>query len=77
MAMSEAIGPKFRFIGKDAGDCMVRYCFENAEYLAIWNRTMTSKKETMIIKRAVCHSHREAIESKPWNEVSEIFRYTC
>jgi hypothetical protein len=66
--MSEAIGhrflPRFLLIGKDAGNCMVRYCFEKAKYWAIWNGTTSIKRETLTIKRAVCRTHREAIEGR-------------
>jgi hypothetical protein len=74
MALSEGNGPKFRLICEDAGDCRVRYCFENAKYWAIWNGTRTSTRVTLTTKRAVCRTHRDVIEGKPWNEVSENFR---
>jgi hypothetical protein len=74
--MSKAIGPRFVMIIEDAGDCMVSYCIEKAKYWAIWGGPMTIKRETLTIKRAVCRTHREGIEGKPWNEVSGIFRQT-
>jgi hypothetical protein len=73
LALSEVNGPKFRLICQDAGNCTVRYCFENAKYWAIWNLTMTITRSTLTIRRAVCRTHREATEGKPWNEVSENF----
>jgi hypothetical protein len=73
MAMAEATGPRFRLICEDARACTARYCFEDAKYWAIWNRTITCTKSLMI-KKAVCRTHREAIEGKSWDEVSEDFR---
>jgi hypothetical protein len=72
--MSESTGPRFRLICEDAGDCMFRYCFENAKYWAIWDGTITMTTVTFTTKRAVCRTHRDAIEGKRWNEVSEDFR---
>lgn len=72
--MSEAKEPRFLPIGDAAGDCNARYCPENAKYWAIWNRTMTITRSTLTIKRAVCTSHRGAIQGRPWDEVSEDFR---
>jgi hypothetical protein len=72
--MSEANEPRFLLIGEAAGDCAARYCFENAEYWAMWNLTMTITRSTLTITRAVCRTHRAAIEGRHWNEVSENFR---
>jgi hypothetical protein len=67
-------GPRFVPITTDAGDCTVRYCFEKARYWAVWGGPVTIKGEAVTIKRGVCRTHREAIEGKSWNEVSEMFR---
>jgi hypothetical protein len=72
--MSEANEPRFLLIAEAAGNCAARYCFENAEYWAMWNLTMTITRSTLTITRAVCRTHREAIEGRHWNEVSENFR---
>jgi hypothetical protein len=70
--MSKGNGPRFQLICEGAGDCTARYCPENAKYWAIWNGTITIS--TLSIRRAVCRTHREAIEGRPWEEVSENFR---
>jgi hypothetical protein len=74
--ISGPIGPQYRLICSDAGDCMVRYCFERARYWAIWNGIISITRATLSTRKAVCHSHREAIHGRAWNEVSEIFRTT-
>ena len=74
MATSEATGPTFLLICEDAGDCMARYCFEKARHWAIWNRIMPLTGSALTIKKAVCRTHRHAVEGKPWDEVSEDFR---
>jgi hypothetical protein len=72
--MSEGKEPRFLLIDEAACDCTARDCFENAKYWAIWNRRMTITRSTLTIRRAVCRTHREAIEGRHWNEVSEHFR---
>jgi hypothetical protein len=71
--MSETTGPRFRLIGENT-HCMFRYCFENAKYRAIWDGRITITRVTLTTERAVCRTHRDAIEGKRWNEVSEDFR---
>jgi hypothetical protein len=73
MTTSESTGPTFLLICDDAGDCTARYCFERGRYWAIWKRPITNTKP-LKIKRAVCRTHRDAVEGKPWDEVSEDFR---
>ncbi len=74
MDSGEGNGPEFRLIGDDAGDCTARYCFEKARHWAIWNRIMPLTRSALTIKKAVCHTHREATEGKPWDQISEDFR---
>lgn len=71
--MSETPGPRFQLVGEDIC-CRFGYCFEEAKYWAIWDGMMSITRVTLTTKRAVCPSHRNAIEGKGWNEVSEDFR---
>jgi hypothetical protein len=71
--MSEATELQFRLICGNAGDCRARYCPERARYWAIWKRTLNTAVPTRTIKRAVCRNHWEAIQGKPWSEVSDEF----
>lgn len=72
--MIEGNGPEFQLIRGGILDCTARSCFEDAQFWAMWNRTMAISRSLLLIKRAVCHAHRDAIEGRPWNEVSENFR---
>jgi hypothetical protein len=73
VSMSETTGPRFQLICEHS-DCMFGYCFEDAKYWAIWDGRLTVTRVTFTTKRAVCGTHRDAIEGKAWNEVSEDFR---
>jgi hypothetical protein len=72
--VSETNGPRFLLICEDAGDCTARYCFERARYWAIWNRTMNITRSELIVKKAVCLTHRDTIKGRHWDEVSGDFR---
>ena len=74
MAVPECAGPEFQLIDEDARNCAAPYCLENARYWVIWKRTMSITRSILSIRRAVCRTHRESIEGKTWNEVSESFR---
>jgi hypothetical protein len=71
--MSETEGPRFQLI-RQIACCRYGFCFEEAKYWAIWDGMITITRAMLATKRPVCRTHRDAIEGKAWNEVSEDFR---